>query len=56
MQRSGTNAGQPLTMSGDQASAAYTRYLKSFNTQIPGFFGSSLKSDVGSSGGSEGSQ
>lgn len=56
MQRSGTNAGEPLAMSGDQASAAYARYLKSFDTAIPVFFGSSLKSDVSSAGGSQGSQ
>ncbi|WP_413191445.1 DUF3613 domain-containing protein [Pararobbsia alpina] len=56
MQRSGANAGQPLTMSGDQASAAYGRYLKSFDTAIPVFFGSSLKSDVSSASGSQGGQ
>ena len=55
MQRSGEHAGQALTMTGDQASAAYARYLKSFEAPIPTFFGSSLKSDVGSSG-SSGSQ
>lgn len=54
MQRSGAHAGQQLTMSGDQASAAYARYLKSFDTAIPTFFGSSLKSDVGSGSGSQG--
>ncbi|RKP50263.1 DUF3613 domain-containing protein [Pararobbsia silviterrae] len=48
IQRSGAQAGQPLSMSGDQASAAYARYLKSFSAPIPVTFSSSLKSDVGS--------
>jgi hypothetical protein len=50
MQRSGLHAGGQLSMSGDQASASYARYLKSFDTPIPAFFSSSLKSDSGSSG------
>lgn len=56
MQRSGTHAGPSLAMLGDQASAAYARYLKSFDSPIPVLFGSSLKSDVGSTGGGEGGQ
>ena len=49
MQRSGAYAGRAQLMAGDEANASYERYVKSFATPIPQFFGSSLKSD-GSSG------
>ncbi len=56
MQRSGLHAGGQLSMSGDQASASYARYLKSFDAPIPTFFSSSLKSDSGSSGSTQSGQ
>jgi Protein of unknown function (DUF3613) len=51
LQRSGALAAPAQPMSGDQASLAYDRYLKSFSQPIPVFFGSSLKSsDTASTG------
>jgi hypothetical protein len=49
LQRSGALAAPAQPMSGDQASLAYDRYLKSFSQPIPVFFGSSLKSSDTSS-------
>lgn len=43
MQRNGDHAAPPVVMTGDLASAAYNRYMKSFDNPIPQFFGSSLK-------------
>lgn len=37
-QASGTYAGQRLPIPGDEASAAYRRYLHSFDHEIPEFF------------------
>jgi hypothetical protein len=45
LQRSGARAAAAQPMSGEQASLAYERYLKSFSQPIPVFFGSSLKSN-----------
>jgi Protein of unknown function (DUF3613) len=52
LQRSGAAAAPARPMLGDEASAAYARYLKSFNTTIPERLGSSV-GEVG--GGSSGS-
>jgi hypothetical protein len=50
LQRSGAQAAQAQPMSGEQASLAYERYLKSFAQPIPVFFGSSMKSGGDSAG------
>jgi hypothetical protein len=56
MQRNGDHAGAPVIMTGDLASAAYSRYLKSFNNPIPQFFGSSLKGSPSTNNSSAGSE
>ncbi|AWH17846.1 DUF3613 domain-containing protein [Stenotrophomonas sp. ZAC14D2_NAIMI4_7] len=38
LQASGQQAGAPLPILGDQATASYARYLKSFEHEIPDFF------------------
>ncbi len=43
MQANGTQAAQAAPMTGAQASAAYTRYMKSFEREIPARFDSSVK-------------
>jgi hypothetical protein len=48
MQADGSAAGPAAPMSGAQASAAYTRYMKSFDKPIPDHFGSSVKENLGS--------
>lgn len=53
MQTSGSQAGQSLPMLGDEATAAYRRYLQSFNHPIPEFFQSAVNKS--GSGGSSGS-
>jgi hypothetical protein len=45
LQASGQQAGARLPILGDQATASYARYLKSFEQDIPAFF----DTDVGSS-------
>jgi hypothetical protein len=54
MQAEGTQAGVAAPMSGVQASAAYTRYLKSFDKPIPERFGSSVKDSISGGGASGG--
>jgi hypothetical protein len=51
LQSSGAEASEPLPMLGAEATAAYRRYLDSFNSKIPPFFASSLQSQQGSSQG-----
>jgi len=48
LQASGQQAGPRLPILGDQASASYTRYMKSFQHEIPDFF----ETDVGKTNGS----
>jgi hypothetical protein len=48
LQSSGTEGSEPLPMPGEEATAAYRRYLESFNSKIPPFFASSLQSQQGS--------
>ncbi|MBD8898945.1 DUF3613 domain-containing protein [Rhodanobacter sp. DHG33] len=51
MQTSGSQAGQSSPMLGDEATAAYRRYMQSFNHPIPEFFQSTVsKNGSGSSG------
>ena len=50
MQADGSQAGKPLPMLGVEASASYSRYLRSFNHDIPEFF----KTNVGNSGNGSG--
>jgi hypothetical protein len=38
LQSSGSQAAKPLPMLGDEATAAYRRYLKSFDHAIPDFY------------------
>jgi len=45
LQASGTQAGRALPILGDQATASYQRYLKSFDHELPVFF----ENDVGKS-------
>lgn len=52
MQASGSQAGPSLPMLGDEATAAYRRYLQSFNHPIPEFFQSTVNRN--GSGGSNG--
>jgi len=44
MQREGQHSTNRLPMLGDEATAAYTRYLDSFTHKIPAFFSSSVTS------------
>lgn len=53
LQVSGSQAGQPLPMLGDEATAAYRRYMQSFNHPIPEFFQSTVNKN-GSGGGNSG--
>jgi hypothetical protein len=46
LQTSGNQAAKPLPMLGDEATAAYARYLKSFDHPIPDFY----ESPVGKNG------
>ncbi|WP_066098113.1 DUF3613 domain-containing protein [Xanthomonas massiliensis] len=43
LQASGTQAGKRLPVLGDEASASYARYLKSFEYPIPEFFETKVK-------------
>ncbi|WP_430391642.1 DUF3613 domain-containing protein [Dyella sp. 20L07] len=52
LQASGSVAGRRLPMLGDQASAAYVRYLKSFEHPIPEFYETSVGKSGGNGGGS----
>jgi hypothetical protein len=48
LQAEGSQAGKPLPMLGDEATASYRRYLKSFNHDIPDFYDSPVgKTDNG---------
>ncbi|MFL9902231.1 DUF3613 domain-containing protein [Paraburkholderia fungorum] len=51
LQRSGAAGSEPQPMLGAEATAAYRRYLESFNSKIPPFFASSLQSQQGSAPG-----
>jgi hypothetical protein len=52
IQADGSAAGNAAPMSGVEASAAYARYLKSFENPIPDHFGSTVKdSSAGTSSG-----
>lgn len=42
MQRQGTHAGKPLPIPGQEASASYQRYLKSFEHPIPEFYDTTM--------------
>jgi hypothetical protein len=42
LQADGSAAGKPLPMLGDEASASYRRYLKSFEHPIPDFYQTTL--------------
>jgi hypothetical protein len=53
LQVSGSQAGQALPMLGDEATAAYRRYMQSFNHPIPEFFQSTVNKN-GSGGGNSG--
>ncbi|MCW3479231.1 DUF3613 domain-containing protein [Neisseriaceae bacterium JH1-16] len=44
LQREGTASRNRLPMLGDEATAAYTRYLDSFTHKIPAYFSSSVTS------------
>jgi hypothetical protein len=48
LQSSGAEGSEPQPMLGAEATAAYRRYLESFNSKIPPFFASSLQSQQGS--------
>ncbi|WP_313140496.1 DUF3613 domain-containing protein [Stenotrophomonas sp.] len=52
LQASGTQAGARLPMLGDQATASYARYLKSFEHEIPDFFETDVTRGSGTSGSS----
>jgi hypothetical protein len=45
LQTSGSQAGKPLPMLGDEATASYRRYLKSFEHPIPDFYDTLSKND-----------
>lgn len=47
MQADGHRAGRQLPMLGDEASASYRRYLKSFNHDIPEFYEAAVAKDGG---------
>lgn len=55
MQSSGAKAGPPRAMLGDEATASYARYIKSFDHPIPAQLGSSVGQIGSSSGDSAGS-
>ncbi|WP_313205518.1 DUF3613 domain-containing protein [Stenotrophomonas sp.] len=50
LQASGTQAGARLPILGDQATASYARYLKSFEHEIPEFFETDVTPASGASG------
>lgn len=52
MQADGSHAGRRLPILGDQASASYQRYLKSFEHEIPEFY--EAKVAKGNAGGADG--
>lgn len=54
MQREGTNAGKALSIPGQEASASYRRYLKSFDHPIPEFYETAVSKNSGSSSNSSG--
>lgn len=47
MQSQGTNAGRPLPIPGQEASASYQRYLKSFAHPIPEFYETAVSKNGG---------
>lgn len=55
MQRQGTNAGKALPIPGQEASASYQRYLKSFEHPIPEFYEAAVSKNAGSTSGASGS-
>nr|WP_199041946.1 DUF3613 domain-containing protein [Dyella sp. ASV24] len=54
MQRQGTHAGKALPIPGQEASASYLRYLKSFEHPIPEFYEGAVSKNVGGSGNTSG--
>jgi hypothetical protein len=54
MQVDGSQAGKPLPMLGVEASASYSRYLKSFNHDIPEFYKTTVGNSSNSGGNSSG--
>lgn len=48
MQAQGTNAGKHLSIPGQEASASYQRYLKSFEHPIPEFYETAVNNGKGS--------
>lgn len=52
LQASGQQAGARLPILGDQATASYARYLKSFEHEIPDFFETDVTRGSGTSGSS----
>ncbi|WP_081500587.1 DUF3613 domain-containing protein [Dyella japonica] len=55
MQSQGTNAGRALPIPGQEASASYQRYLKSFSHSIPEFYDTAVSKNGSSAGGTGGS-
>lgn len=50
LQRSNAEAASPLPMLGAEAGYAYRRYMKSFDTEIPASFGSTVQTGGGQGG------
>ncbi|QBQ98573.1 DUF3613 domain-containing protein [Paraburkholderia pallida] len=50
LQRSNAEAAPPLPMLGAEAGYAYRRYMKSFDTEIPASFGSTVQTGGGQGG------
>jgi len=51
LQASGTQAGRALPILGDQATASYQRYLKSFEHELPVFFENNVGKSIQGGGG-----
>jgi hypothetical protein len=54
MQSQGNNAGKSLPIPGQEASASYQRYLKSFEHPIPEFYEAAVSKNAGSTSNSSG--
>ena len=54
MQRQGTHAGKALPIPGQEASASYQRYLKSFEHPIPEFYEGAVSKNIGAGGNTSG--
>ncbi|PXV55341.1 Protein of unknown function [Dyella jiangningensis] len=54
MQRQGTHAGKALPIPGQEASASYLRYLKSFEHPIPEFYEGAVSKNIGAGGNTSG--